>query len=240
MAELLAAQPQFEDPRAAQVYHPLTFGWLCGELIRRVDSRSVGRFFAEEIAGPLDVDVFIGLPAELEPRVSRLEVADGSGEDSAFYPGTDEIDPLRQAVWGNTANGDLNVFPWNSPAFHQAEMPAVNAIGTARGIASIYGALDELVSPAVIKLGTRELQSRFDPLHEEQQRFGLGFELQTESLPLGPPVDGFGHGGAGGSVHGRWPSQKVGFSYAMNLMRSDGPPGDPRPRALLDALYGCL
>src|SRR5262249_47251393 len=64
MAELLAEQPQNADPRAIDVYHALTFGWLCGELVRRVDGRTIGRFFAEEVASPLRLELWLGLPAE--------------------------------------------------------------------------------------------------------------------------------------------------------------------------------
>jgi CubicO group peptidase (beta-lactamase class C family) len=68
--------------------------------------------------------------------------------------------------------------------------------------------------------------------------FGVGFQLQTDTLTLGPEPGAFGHGGAGGSVHGRWPRQRLGFSYAMNQLRDD--PGDMRAAALLTALHGCV
>jgi hypothetical protein len=66
--------------------------------------------------------------------------------------------------------------------------------------------------------------------------FGVGFQLQTEEHPFGPAADGFGHGGAGGSIHGAWPALRVGFSYAMNLMRDDEDE-DGRGKALLRTLY---
>jgi CubicO group peptidase (beta-lactamase class C family) len=75
MAALLAAQRQHDDPRARDTYHPLTFGCLCGELVRRVDGRSVGVFFADEVAAPLRLDAWIGLPAHVESRVARLRYA---------------------------------------------------------------------------------------------------------------------------------------------------------------------
>ena len=70
LAAALADQSQEQDPRAASMYHALTYGCLCGELVRRVDGRSVGRFFAEEVAGPLGLEVWIGLPEEQEQRVA--------------------------------------------------------------------------------------------------------------------------------------------------------------------------
>ena len=73
---------------------------------------------------------------------------------------------------------------------------------------------------------------------ERTTSFGVGFQLQTDTLTLGPEPGAFGHGGAGGSVHGRWPRQRLGFSYAMNQLRDD--PGDMRAAALLTALYNCI
>jgi CubicO group peptidase (beta-lactamase class C family) len=238
MAELLAAQPQLKDPRAIHVYHALTYGWLCGELIRRIDGRSVGRFFAEEVADPLDLEIYIGLPEELEPRVSRLELAEGWNARGLF-DGSSE-DELLNAVWANPVTFAGSELPWNSPSYHRAEIPGAGGIGTARSIARLYGILDKVLSPEALALGASELERRRDPLLDEPQRFGVGFELQTELGMFGPPAKAFGHTGAGGSVHGRWPSHNVGFSYAMNLMHDDFPEGDPRPKALLEALQRCL
>jgi len=234
MAALLAAQPRFVDPRAARTYHLLTYGWLCGELIQRIDGRSVGRFFAEEVAVPLGLELYIGLPEELSPRVARLELAPGWGSARVFDPDVVEHDALLRSVWANPPAWTRESFPWNDEAIHRAEIPAVGAIGTARAIARLYAGLDRLISAPVLRLGRTALEHRHDPLTDQPQAFGVGFELQTESRPLGPPADAFGHTGAGGSVHGAWPAQRIGFSYAMNLMRDDA--GDVRASALLDAL----
>lgn len=241
MAELLAAQAPLGDPRAARTYHALTYGWLCGELVRRVDGRSVGRFLAEEVVAPLKAgDVFIGLPQDLEPRVSRLELADSWGVSAVFAPGSAERDELVRVVWANPVVWAPGAITWNEHRVHATEMPGVNAIGTARAIATIYGNLERLISPKVLALGRTELERRYEPLLEEPQSFGVGFELQTERRALGPPVGAFGHTGAGGSVHGAWPAEQIGFSYAMNLMRDDQPEGDERPKALLAALHACV
>jgi CubicO group peptidase (beta-lactamase class C family) len=237
MAGLLAAQPLFEDPRAFRTYHAMTFGWLCGELVRRIDGRTVGRFFMEEVAGPLELDLHLGLPAALEQRVSRLVLAETWGSNPSFDPCAG--DPLLRAVWGNPVHLTRETFPWNDRAFHAAEIPASNAIGTMRAVALLFGSLARLLSPEALALGRSELERRHDPLAEEPAAYGVGFMLQTERTPFGPPVDAFGHGGAGGSMHGAWPSQRVGFSYGMNLLRDDAP-RDPRAAALLDALHDCL
>jgi CubicO group peptidase (beta-lactamase class C family) len=234
MATLLASQPRSEDPRATRTYHAITFGWLCGELVRRVDGRAIGRFFAEEIAGPLDLELWIGLPAEAGPRVSTVELAPTWTFVAAKRLA---LDPLLRAV-ANPPRYQPDGFPWNEPAWQAAEVPSSNGIGTARSVARFYASLGRFLSPATLRLGTTVLSCRYDPLMARQTSFGVGFQLQTDMLTLGPAPDAFGHGGAGGSVHGRWPQQRLGFSYAMNLLRDDA--ADTRAASLLNALYHCV
>jgi CubicO group peptidase (beta-lactamase class C family) len=233
MAALLAAQPRSRDPRARQTYHAITFGWLCGELVRRVDGRGPGQFFAEEFARPLGLDMWIGLPAALEPRVSTVEL--GPAWTSAA--GQLALDPLRRAI-ENPPRYQPQSFPWNEPQWHAAEIPSSNGIATARSVARFYACLPALLNPGTLRLGTTALSCRHDPLLGRVTAFGVAFQLQTQTGTLGPVPDAYGHGGAGGSVHGRWPRQQVGFSYAMNQLRDD--PGDTRAAALLSALYHCV
>jgi len=157
----------------------------------------------------------------------------------ALDPRTHEHDSLLHSIWGNPPTLSPQTFAWNSPTYHAAEIPAVGAIGTARSIARLYGSLEQLLAPETLELGRTTVSEGWDEAHGCPRRFGVGFELQTEATALGPPPEAFGHGGAGGSSHGCWPEQRVGFSYAMNLMR-DGEPVDPRARALLAALHGSL
>jgi CubicO group peptidase (beta-lactamase class C family) len=247
MAALLAAQPAETDPRAACAYHPLTYGWLCGELIRRVDGRSVGRFFAEEVADPLALDIWIGLPPDLVPRVSQLAYAPDWGSADGWDPEEIDRDELLGRVLNNPPLFPAGRIPWNSPAWHRSEIPGAGAIATARSIARLYGCLAlggeldgvRLLSAGTLERGRRALSRRWDPLARAHQAFAFGFEVQTTLSPLGPAPDAFGHRGAGGSVHCAWPSLGAGLSYAMNLMR-DAPDVDPRGKALLDAAHACL
>ncbi|MEN3284300.1 MAG: hypothetical protein V7607_5440 [Solirubrobacteraceae bacterium] len=247
MASWLAEQPQESDPRAAATYHPLTFGWLCAELIRRVDGRSVGAFFAEEVAGPLGLDLWIGLPDRLEARVTTLRCAEGWCAELLDEKRVARDELLRR-VWANPpCLRAADRLPWNTRAFHAAQIPGAGAIGTARSIARLYGCLAQggqiggirLVSESVLQRARVCLTSRRDPLTGDLDAFGLGFALQTSSHPFGPAADGFGHTGAGGSVHGAWPAARVGFSYCMNHLRDDVAV-DPRPQALLHALHASL
>jgi CubicO group peptidase (beta-lactamase class C family) len=240
MAELLSQQPLMRDERAAGIYHALTYGWLCGELVRRVDGRSVGEMFAEDVADPLGLEIWIGLPEELEPRVSTLVYAPDwktPWSEDGFT-----ADELAASIYGNPPILTAGHMPWNARAFHAAEIPAVNAIGTARSIARLYacmacgGRLDGtlLLRSKTVELARRQLSCFIDPIAGEPHAYGVGLNLQTERATYGPPDDAFGANGAGGSVHGSWPRHQLGFSYVMNEMRSHD---DLRCDALLKALY---
>jgi CubicO group peptidase (beta-lactamase class C family) len=247
MAALLAAQPTETDPRAASVYHPLTYGWLCGELVRRVDGRSVGRFFAEEVAEPLRLEIWIGLPSDLEPRVSQLAYAPDWGRRDGFDPDEIARDEFLSRVLDNPPLFPPGRIPWNAAEWHGAEIPGAGGIATARSLARLYGCLAvggeldgvRLLSDGTLERGRRALSSRWDPLARAPQAFGFGFELQTSLSPLGRAPDAFGHRGAGGSVHCAWPSLRAGVSYAMNRMRDDADV-DPRAKALLDSAHAVL
>jgi CubicO group peptidase (beta-lactamase class C family) len=247
MAALLAAQPQEEDPRAADSYHPLTYGWLCGELIRRIDGRSVGRFFADEVARPLDLDIWIGLPSEREEAVSQLAYAPTWGLETQLNPEEISADELLARVWDNPALFPVGRMPWNRPDWHAAEIPGAGAIGSARSLAKLCsclasdGELDgvRLLCPEALSFGRQELSRRQDPLIDDPMTFGFGLQLQTDRKHFGPPDDAFGHAGAGGSVHCAWPSERVGISFAMNTMRDDQPV-DRRTEPLLRATHEAL
>lgn len=247
VASLLAAQAQETDPRAAVTYHPLTYGWLCGELVRRVDGRGIGRFFAEEVADPLGLEIWIGLPARLEPRVSRLVHGPDWGRRNGWDDAAFAADELLRRIWGNPELFGRGPIRWNEPRWHQAEIPGAGAIATARSMARLYGCLAlggeldgvRLLDRATLERGRRPVSDRFDPIAGDRQVFGVGFELQTDARALGPPDDAFGHCGAGGSVHAAWPSLRAGVSYAMNQMRDDARV-DARARALLDATHEVL
>jgi len=247
LAAILAAQAPDPDPRAESSYHALTFGWLCGELIRRVDGRSVGRFFAEEVASPLELDLWIGLPESEEDRVSTLVFA----PDWAFEPEYEDDELAADPFLASTENPrelSKGAMPWNLPAFHRAEIPAINAIGTARSLARLYCCLAcggclggvRLLKPETVELGRRELSRFVDPIGEVPRAYGVGFEIQTGEGHLGPPQAAFGHSGMGGSIHVAWPRQRLGLSYAMNELRNSPAAGDPRYTRLFAAVWAAI
>jgi CubicO group peptidase (beta-lactamase class C family) len=226
----LEREPLFWPPGERVAYHALTYGWLCDELVRRIDGRSVGQLFADEVAGPLGLELWVGLPAELEPRVAQLR---RSADFGITYLG-DEPEPMLAALYG----GLLDEFPWNDPEFHRVEIPAANAIGTARSIARLYGSLERVLAPETMRLASTELSRGPCAVTQRPYAFGVGFELQTELETFGPPRDAFGHSGSGGSRHGAWPSERAGFSYAMTELRPEA--SDDRAARVLAVLAQAL
>jgi CubicO group peptidase (beta-lactamase class C family) len=224
MAAHLAAQAP--DPRAEFMYHPITWGWLLDELVRRVDGRTMSRFFADEFAAPLGLEVWIGLPEGLHWRASTMVAPDGVLVDG---PWTELNRP--NPLW---IPGAEKI--WNSAEYRTAGLAAVGGYATARGMARFYASLidaDGVLTPETVALGRREVRGGTEPNWGSQMAYGAGFELQTGDGRMGDPPDAFGHAGAGGSRHGAWPGRGTAFSYLMNEVRNAP---DARPAGLLEAL----
>jgi CubicO group peptidase (beta-lactamase class C family) len=238
MADRLASQPALWPAGAGITYHAITFGWLCDGLIRRVDGRSVGRFFAEEVAAPLQLDAWIGLPEAKEGRVATMTRA---ADYRVNLP--DDVDPelMSRIYAGGGIVGER--FVANDREFLRAQIPAVNGVATPRSMARLYGCLANggeidgvrLVSPETLRLAYAPIAAGLDRLTRKPVAFSIGFEIQSELQWYGPAAQAFGHSSAGGSVHGAWPHLRTGFSYAMNLMRRDD--ADGRAQRLLRVLH---
>ena len=242
MEALLAAQPLAQDPNGYHCYHPVTIGWMVGALVRRIDGRTIGKFFADEIGRPLRLDAWIGLPEAEEHRVGKIELGEGMLPFEEAFSAEARQDPTFMSAWGNPP-----LFPaelaWNTRAYHAAEIAGAGGIADARSMARFYGAMAmggsvdgiTVLRPETVALGRAE-QSRFmDPYIAEAMAFGVCWALQTPQGRFGPAPDAFGHSGAGGSIHGGWPTEGTGFSYTMNQMRGD--PDDLRSRNVLKRLY---
>jgi len=241
----LARQQPLWEPGTTHGYHAITYGWLVGEVVRRATGRTVGQLLAEEIARPLELDCWIGLPPSEEHRVARLSAAP---VEAAFdQTGLTEEERRRleqmldpQSLLNRTLNPTQPPFNFNSPEMHAAEMPAANGITTARSLAALYAAsVSEvqgvrLLDPATVAAATQEQSFGPDQVLQVTTRFGSGFFLSSEYSPLLGPGS-FGHGGAGGSLGMADPARQIGFGYVMNQMRADLS-GDPRPARLADAV----
>jgi len=227
-------------------YHALTYGWLIGEVIRRVDGRSPGRFVQEEIAGPLGVEMYIGLPAEHEPRVSDVTTQRSTKKESKvdpkvaamiekfMGPGTPAHDALSLGgVFGDGA--------FNQPRVRAAEIPAANGISNARSLATIYAAtMHEINGTHLLSSAVRDRATRTVTPENEPDKclilgttFGMGFMTSGPFVPMAGPGS-FGHPGAGGSVAFAQPSRDMAFAYVMNAM-SANLAGDLRSQALIKA-----
>lgn len=245
VAARLAAQAPHWEPGTAHGYHPLTWGWLVGEVIRRVSGRTVGAMVAEELAGPLGLDLWVGLPPEREAAVARLaagrlDVAGMAPDDPglSFLAAIMDIESLTFKAFANPP-GQLDVESFNAPELHQAEWPAANGIATARALATFYGelALDRTLAAATLDEASRVQVSGLDKVLAVETSFGLGFSLDSVMTPHAG--GGFGHEGAGGSVAFADRSKGLGFAYVMNqLTASLG--ADRRSRRLVEAVYSCL
>lgn len=238
---VLEAQQPVWTPGGRSGYHAYTFGWLTGEVLRRISGVPVGAFVRDEIAGPLGVDLFIGTPAAEAHRVAEVLVATRSADQPRT--GADVL-PTYALDLHEQANAAVN-----TPQFRQAELPAANGHTNARSLARIYGVLADkgrdgdaqLVDAATVDRLSVEAAGGYDTVLGRNIRRSLGFSLAMPSglTGYGPNPRTFGHGGAGGSLGFADPDARIGFGYAMNRMRLDRD-GDPRWLRLIDAVYSAI
>jgi CubicO group peptidase (beta-lactamase class C family) len=241
MVEALAAQAPIWEPGTQHGYHMRTFGWLVGELVRRVTGRTIGAYLRDEIAAPLGLDFWIGLPEEIEPRVARL------------VPPKDDLGALLKQLGGDLLLASVFSNPadlfgyndmWNTRPLHAAELPSSNGIGDARSLARLYASCISDVDgvrtlqPATVAAATVEQACGKDAVLMIDSCFGLGFMLGA-SFGAANPASAFGHAGAGGSLAFADPDARLGFGYVMNDLRFD-PKGDPRSEELVRAVYRSL
>jgi CubicO group peptidase (beta-lactamase class C family) len=241
MASALAGEEPWWPPGTTHGYHVNTFGFLAGEIVRRVSGRSFGAFFRDEVAVPLDADFHFGLPPELDERVADYMfsslMAEGTGEGGAVE------DEARRLLLGRaylnppglSGIGTVNTREWRA-----AEIPSANGHATARAVARVYSALlaGRIISPQTLDAAIAEASTGPDFVLGRPSRFGLGFQLTQPERPLGPNPRSFGHFGAGGSLGFADPDEGLSFAYVLN--RSGPRWQNPRNRALLDAVYAAL
>ena len=207
--------------------------------------RSLGQWFAEEIAAPLGLDIWIGLPEAAETRCATLIPAVADADGSSFLADIPADGLLARALFGPS-----NLFAagydesWNRREIRAAEMPSSNGIANARSLARLYAAtLGEVDGTRILSRETvdaaRVVQSRGpDAVLMFESAFGTGFALPPMLCPeVGPGA--FGHPGAGGSLAFADPEAGIAFGYVMNQMKL-GTTGDERSQSLVEAVYACL
>jgi CubicO group peptidase (beta-lactamase class C family) len=244
--EMPAAEAPKWEPGTATGYHAVTYGWLVGEVVKRIGGKSLGTFFRDEVAGPLGADWYIGLPEELDHRVAPLIVMEAPTDEAMKalmdqFTGPDtKLGKALSAPGG--AFSDISVF--NSRAVRAAEIPAANGVADARSIARVYASMVGEVE-GIRTLGADQLkqattQRSSGPnivLLDMDVQFGLGFMVPSTLIVNQP--GSFGHYGAGGSAGWADPDAELGFGYVMNRM-DIGLAGDMRSANLINATYASI
>ncbi len=250
MTTALAAEIPWWEPGTAHGYHAVTFGWLVGEVVRRVSGKTLGTYFRDEIARPLGMDFHIGLADAEHRRVAEMSTIplpdpDSDGVQLAMVMMTDPEGMSARAFMNPPAIGRGP----NVPEWRRAEIPGANGHGDARSLARVYGTLARggdvdglhVLAPESVARCHAELSHGPDLVLQVSTRFGHGFMLPQDrpDARLGHNPRCFGHPGAGGSLGFADPDAKVGFGYVMNRM---GPHIllDPRAIALVGAVYESL
>jgi len=238
---LLAAQEPLFPPGSASGYQAITFGYLVGEVIRRITGQSCGAFFRAEIARPLGADFYIGLPkSELGRCSNLLGVRPSEDEQAAIARAYANAAPAARAA---LVNPSLTGDEANASAWRMAEIPAANGHGTALGLVTVFGTLadgsERLVSAKTLKAARTGNGRHTDVVLGMPLEFGLGFGLSGPEGHFGPNPAAFGHDGFGGSAVGADPEAGVAFAYVMNRMGTSLV-DDPRKMALIGAVYRSL
>ena len=236
----LAAMAPLWAPGSRCVYHPVTYGHIVGELVRRVDGRTFSAFIAQEIVDPLGLSFFVGLPEAHDHRAATMTAHDKAydwirqGEKSAYPHGF--------------RNPTLRADTPNERAWRAAEVPAANGQSDACALATLYGVLacggstggHRLLSPETLRLATAERFHGVDACSQAPTVFAAGFRIGA--IGFGPHVGAghFGHTGWGGSVAFADPARRLGFAYVTSRLLGFDDGVDPRRARLLDAVYAAL
>ncbi|WP_405560380.1 beta-lactamase family protein [Streptomyces canus] len=245
--ERLAAMEPWWEPGTVSGYHAFTYGFLVGEVVRRVSGLLPGAFLEREVTGPLGIDFTIGLPEKEAGRAAELvhPPAASASEQAAIFA------QLAPAAIAALANPVVGAGVANTPEWRAAEIPAANGHGTARAVTALYGIFagrgahdgHRVLSPEAAER-VRESQGRCRDLVlgaglDSATELGLGLWLSGPNGSYGPNPRAFGHDGFGGSCGLADPEAGVSLGYVMNRM---GPhiADDPRKMALIDALYSVL
>lgn len=241
IASAIAAQEPEWEPGTRGAYNSFNYGFLIGEIIRRVSGRTPGEFFRDEIAAPLEIDYQIGVQERDLSRVSNLYPNSESVTLNAF---NDPSTKLARA-WQSLPPDSDALGPLNRPEFRREEFPSGGGTGNARAIARVYGALAGGGEIDGVRVWAPETVSKMRELQwdgvcgitDRPFRMGLGVFLNSPPLSgMGPNPRAFGHMGVGGAFGFADPEAGLSFSYSPNYMCAGAGVGD-RCDALVNALY---
>jgi CubicO group peptidase (beta-lactamase class C family) len=258
LAAILARQKPAWEPGTKQGYHMWNLGWYESELIRRVDPkrRTIGQFFQDEIATPLDLEFYIGLPAHVpDSRIANWKDANllhllanlGKLKHVQAYLNPFKAGTLTVRTMKNP-KVLLSFTNYNRRDLRSVEVPSANGIGQVRSIAKAYSVfatggreldLKKKTLDALHKPATPPAPGYYDEVLLVNASYALGFRKPSEEENFGTTDKAFGFGGAGGSLAFADPDTQTGYAYAPN-QAGVYPFDDPREKALRDAYYGCL
>jgi len=235
-ADAFAAMAPLWEPGSRCVYHALSYGHLAGEPLRRADGRMPGQFIADEIAGPLGLELFVGLPENQDHRAAEITASDDASE---------WIDELRRTGYAQAMeNPVVTALTPNERGWRAAEIPGGNGQATALSLAKLYGLLatggGDLISPAGIAAATAERFDGMDVSMSTPTRFGAGYRLGGPESQIGPNPNSIGHTGWGGAFAFADPDAGLGVAYVMNRMLGYAEDATTRHNRMMDAIYGSL
>jgi CubicO group peptidase (beta-lactamase class C family) len=247
MIAAVAATEPWWPPGSRHGYHANTYGYLVGELARRVSGQLPADWLRSAVAKPLRADLAWSLGAADQARCADV-IWQSNLEPPGGWPAPDHLpDDQAMIVLGYTnPPGISSIGVVNTSSWRSAQVPSTNLHATARGIARLYAALAAggqmdgvLVCDAdVLAEAVRPQSDGWCPFLEREATFGLGFQPTRPERPFGPNAGSFGHYGTGGALGFADPAAGVAFGYVMNAVRPRWQ--NPRNRALIDALYSCL
>ncbi|MFK7730915.1 MAG: serine hydrolase domain-containing protein [Pseudomonadales bacterium] len=233
--KLLEAQTPWWEPGSKSGYHAITQGHLQNELVRRITGQTLGAFFKEQVAEPLDADFHIGTPESLLHRIGFLEPPEPRDMQGL------DTDSIAVRTMGNPS---MDALAPRTEAWRGAEIPAANGHGNARSVARIHSAIAcggevdgvRLLSEEGCRRIFDEQTNGIDLVLGTPVRFGMGFGLNTESRAFSPNANACPWGAWGGPMSQIDLDAEMSFAYVMNRMRS-GTTGDMRAATLLAAAY---
>lgn len=238
MTAAIAAEPARWPAGTVPAYHPVTMGFISGELIRRVTGMTPGAFLREVTRDLQPFDYYIGVPVEAIDRCAEI-FGDYAG---TIFGATDPATLAYQSI------APLRHADFNTMAFRRAEIPSINGHGTPRSVATLFGHLAECragrraspISPGALARATTEQWWGIEQTSMQERRMACGFVLSgAKDVPMNGNPGSFGHGGAGGAMAFADPDLGLGFAYGTSHLHDQKGPS-PRTKALVAALMECV
>lgn len=262
---MLARQRPLWEPGTRHGYHCWNQGWYLSEILRRADpeNRRLGRYFQEEIAGPLGLEFHIGIPRELsvplDPRIASVVPVNRLGV--MMRPWRLRHQPYLKRIlspWGRRSITYRAVMNprcltehdnFNKRAFRELEIPSANGIGDVNSVARLYATfaaggkelgIDQRTFISLTEPPVPPPSGWLDEVLRVKMGYSLGFLKAIPGYEFAPSDKAFGFGGAAGGFAFADPEAEVGYAYAPNRVDIYGGGRDPREAALRNALYTCL